>query len=72
MNSKIDKMEIGEPTAIKAWAEGRTIYVELTDSRIIGFPADRFKILSKATDHQLTAQGSQNKAGWICIALGIS
>ena len=53
MNSKIDKMEIGEPTAIKAWAEGRTIYIELTDSRIIGFPADRFKILSKATDHQL-------------------
>jgi len=53
MSSKVDKMEIGEPTAIKAWAEGRTIYIELTDSRIIGFPADRFKILSKATDHQL-------------------
>ena len=53
MNPKIDKMEIGEPTAIKAWAKGRTIYIELTDSRIIGFPADRFKILSKATDHQL-------------------
>ena len=47
------KMEIGEPAAIKAWAEGRTICIELTDSRIIGFPADRFKILSKATDHQL-------------------
>jgi len=55
MNPKTDKMEIGEPTAIKAWAEGRTIYIELTDSRIIGFPADRFKILSKATDHQLQA-----------------
>ena len=53
MKPKIDKMEIGEPTAIKAWAEGRTIYIELTDSRIIGFPADRFKILSKATDQQL-------------------
>ncbi|RZB29699.1 MAG: hypothetical protein SRB1_01979 [Desulfobacteraceae bacterium Eth-SRB1] len=53
MNFKIGKMEIGEPTAIKAWAEGRRIYVELTDSRIIGFPADRFKILSKATDDQL-------------------
>jgi hypothetical protein len=36
-----------EPTAIKAWAEGRTIYLELTDGRIIGFPADRFKILSE-------------------------
>ena len=53
MTPKIDKMEIGEPTAIKAWVEGRTVYIELTDSRIIGFPADRFKILSKATDHQL-------------------
>ena len=53
MNSNINKMEIGEPTAIKAWAEGRTIYIELTDSRLIGFPADRFKILSKATDDQL-------------------
>jgi len=40
MNSKIDKIEIGEPTAIKARAERRTIYIELTDSRIIGFPAD--------------------------------
>jgi len=38
-----------EPTAIKAWAEGRTIYIELTDGRIIGFPADRFKILKNAT-----------------------
>jgi hypothetical protein len=53
MNSKIDKMEIVEPAAIRAWTEGRTIYIELTDSRIIGFPADRFKILSKATDRQL-------------------
>jgi hypothetical protein len=53
MNPEINKMEIVEPTAIKAWTEGRTIYIELTDSRIIGFPADRFKLLSKATDDQL-------------------
>ncbi|HUV50788.1 MAG TPA: DUF2442 domain-containing protein [Anaerolineae bacterium] len=53
MNPEINKMEIVEPTAIKAWKEGRTIYIELTDSRIIGFPADRFKLLSKATDGQL-------------------
>ena len=42
-----------EPVAIRAWAEKRTIFMELTDGRIIGFPADRFKILSKATDKQL-------------------
>lgn len=42
-----------EPAAIRAWAEGRRIFVELTDGRIIGFPADRFKILKNATDEQL-------------------
>jgi len=42
-----------EPTAIRAWAEGRTIFIELTDGRIIGFPANRFRILKNATDEQL-------------------
>lgn len=27
-----------EPTAIRTWAEGRTILIELTDGRLIGFP----------------------------------
>jgi hypothetical protein len=44
---------IVEPTAIRAWAEGRTIFIELTDGRIIGFPANRFRILKNATDEQL-------------------
>ena len=42
-----------EPAAIRAWAEDRIVFIELTDGRIIGFPADRFKILKKATDEQL-------------------
>jgi hypothetical protein len=42
-----------EPAAINAWAVDRMIYIELTDFRIIAFPADRFKILSKATNEQL-------------------
>lgn len=42
-----------EPTAIQAWAEGRKIFIELTDGRIIGFPADRFRILKEATEEQL-------------------
>ncbi|MCK5230258.1 MAG: DUF2442 domain-containing protein [Desulfobulbaceae bacterium] len=42
-----------EPAAIRAWAEGRLIYIELTDGRIIGFPADRFKLLAQATTEQL-------------------
>ncbi len=48
-----DRQDPVEPTAIKAWAEGRTIFVELTDGRVFGFPADRFKILKNATDEQL-------------------
>ena len=31
------------------------IFVELTDGRIVGFPADRFRILKSATDEQLKA-----------------
>ena len=39
-----------ESCAVRAWAEGRIIFLELTDGRIIGFPADRFKILREASD----------------------
>jgi len=42
-----------EPAALKAWAKGRTIYLELTDGRIFGFPADRFKILKQASTKEL-------------------
>lgn len=43
-----------EPAAVRAWSEGRTIYLELVDGRIFGFPADRFRILSRATQEQLS------------------
>lgn len=49
----IGALATAEPAAIRAWAEGRTIYIELTDGRLIGFPADRFRILSGASDEQL-------------------
>lgn len=42
-----------EPAAIRAWAEGRTIFIELTDGRLVGFPADRFRLLRNATTEQL-------------------
>ncbi len=42
-----------EPVAIRAWSEERMIYIELHDGRIVGFPADRFRILSKASDAEL-------------------
>ena len=42
-----------EPVALRAWAEGRTIYIELHDGRILGFPADRFRLLKAASEEQL-------------------
>jgi hypothetical protein len=54
MNSTSSKKVVRvEPSAVKAWSEGRMIFVELTDGRIIGFPADRFRILKEAADDQL-------------------
>jgi len=44
---------IAESIALNAWSTGRTIFIELTDGRTISFPADRFKILAKASDEQL-------------------
>ena len=44
-----------ESVAIRAWASGRLVFVELTAGRQIGFRADRFRILSEATDEQLKA-----------------
>lgn len=42
-----------QPTAIRVWVEKRTIFLELADGRIFGFPADRFKILQSASDEAL-------------------
>lgn len=47
------KVSDKESAAIRVWTEGRTIFIELTDGRIIGFPADRFKILKQADEEQL-------------------
>jgi DUF971 family protein len=52
MNTTVYKTE---PVALKVWAEKRMIYFELTDGRIVGFPADRFRILSQASEKQLKA-----------------
>jgi hypothetical protein len=51
--TSVEKEVAVEPAAIRVWAEKRIIFVELTDGRIIGFPADRFIILKNATDEQL-------------------
>jgi len=50
MNTTIAEVE---PVAIKAWTEKRMVFLELTDGRVFGFPADRFQILSQASEAQL-------------------
>jgi hypothetical protein len=54
MSTIIHEPQAGlETAAVRAWAEGRTIFVELHDGRIVGFPADRFRLLSQASEEQL-------------------
>jgi len=54
MNTILAKSSVSaEPAALRAWTEKRMVYVELTDGRIVGFPAARFKRLKAATDEQL-------------------
>jgi len=42
-----------ESVATKAWTEGRMVYVELTDQRVFGFPAHRFRRLKRASEAEL-------------------
>jgi hypothetical protein len=42
MNTSLTELDY---RAVRAWATGRMIFVELTDGRQIGFPADRFQRL---------------------------
>lgn len=49
----VESVQATEPTAVRAWTEGRIVFVELHDGRIVGFPANRFWILAAATDDQL-------------------
>ena len=52
-STTIEKTVNVEPTVIRVWSKGRIVFIELTDGRIIGFPANRFRILKSATDEQL-------------------
>ncbi len=42
-----------EPTAMRVWVEDRMVFLELTDGRVIGFPAGRFTRLRDASAEQL-------------------
>jgi hypothetical protein len=42
-----------EAAALRAWVEGRMVFLELTDGRIVGFPSGRFQRLKEASDEML-------------------
>ncbi len=42
-----------EPAALRAWVDRRMVFVELSDGRIVGFPAGRFQRLKDASDEML-------------------
>lgn len=49
-----ERPPLAEPAALEAWAEKRMIFVRLTDGRVVGFPAERFRLLKDASDEALT------------------
>jgi hypothetical protein len=54
MNTTIAEAGVAaEPAAVRVWVEERMVFLELTDGRIIGFPANRFQRLKPATAEQL-------------------
>ena len=42
-----------EDLAVRAWVEERRVFVELSDERVISFPASRFSRLKDAPDDRL-------------------
>jgi len=42
-----------EALAMRAWGEERTVFLELHDGRIFGFPAARYRLLRDASDESL-------------------
>ncbi len=54
MNTITENVELQqEPVACRAWTEHRTVFIELHDGRIVGFPASRFRRLRETTNEDL-------------------
>jgi hypothetical protein len=53
MSSIAEAFAGSQGCATRVWVEGRTVFVELSDERILGFPADRFTLLKAASDEAL-------------------
>ncbi len=54
MNTTIAESSVAaEPAAVCVWVDDRMVFLELTDGRIVGFPASRFPRLKLASADQL-------------------
>jgi hypothetical protein len=52
--SSIATVELSKDVlALRVWVDGRTVFLELHDGRIFGFPAARFRRLRDASDEDL-------------------
>ena len=40
-------------TALRCWVEGRHVWLELADQRLLGFPAAKYPLLAEATQELL-------------------
>lgn len=52
--SGVDPTSTRTARAIRAWADGRTLWIELDDGRQVGFPADKYRRLHDASDELLS------------------
>ena len=46
MSSIVDTLVRSEVPAVRTWVENRMVYLELSDERVLRFPAARFKLLA--------------------------
>ena len=49
----VEPVAAAEAAAVRVWVEQRMVFLELTDGRVVGFPADRFQRLKAASLEQL-------------------
>lgn len=41
-------------TAVRCWIEGRRVWLELSDQRMVSFPVEKFPLLASASEAELT------------------
>ena len=42
-----------ETAAVRCWVEDRRVWIELTDQRLVSFPANKYPLLAKAPENLL-------------------